>query len=242
MWVCASSAHYCFWRPNKLLFLVAWSRGLHFWRESKINSRGYWRCVLSRWVLPQQREVQIYWWLCNNFEIHLWLWQMWSLVVCSQSTFHVTRARKDDRNGQNTLFLCYKRCYTTNNCAIKSLLNQPIIERNNWAWITMYEKLSEMCFVPHVETKSVFTFQPINRLVSTTVKSAKLAATFWIFFLRTKNRQFCCLVVTAHIVLQERRVATTKNHLLFWRIFSANHSQAYPNLFQKKTNRVQIWN
>ena len=30
----------------------------------------------------------------------------------------------------------------------------------------------------HVETKSVFTIQPIKRLVSTTVKSAKTAATF----------------------------------------------------------------
>ena len=42
----------------------------------------------------------------------------------------------------------------------------------------MDERLSEMCIVPHVETKSVFTFQPKKRLVSTTVKSAKLAATF----------------------------------------------------------------
>ena len=30
----------------------------------------------------------------------------WSLVVCSQSSFHVTRAGKDDKNRQNTLFLC----------------------------------------------------------------------------------------------------------------------------------------
>ena len=35
-----------------------------------------------------------------------------------------------------------------------------------------------MCTVQHVETKSVFTFQQIKRLVSTTVKSAKPAATF----------------------------------------------------------------
>ena len=39
-------------------------------------------------------------------------------------------------------------------------------------------KLSEMRIVQHVEMKSVFTFQPINRLVSTTVKSSKPAATF----------------------------------------------------------------
>ena len=47
-------------------------------------------------------------------------------------------------------------------------------------------------------------------LVSTRVKSAKPAATFWIFLLRTKNRHLCCLVVMVHIALQERRVAITK--------------------------------
>ena len=41
-----------------------------------------------------------------------------------------------------------------------------------------YERLLEMCIVSNVETKSVFTFHPIKRLVSTTVKSAKPAATF----------------------------------------------------------------
>ena len=64
----------------------------------------------------------------------------------------------------------------TNNCSIKFHLNQPIIERKNCVWTT--SKLLEMCIVPHRETKSVFTFQPIKRLVSTTVKSAKPAATF----------------------------------------------------------------
>ena len=49
---------------------------------------------------------RIYWRLCNNSEIHLWLWKVWSLVVSSQSSFYVTRARKDDTNRQNTLFLC----------------------------------------------------------------------------------------------------------------------------------------
>ena len=35
-----------------------------------------------------------------------------------------------------------------------------------------------MCIVQHVEMKSVFTLQPIKRLVSTTVNNAKPAATF----------------------------------------------------------------
>ena len=39
-----------------------------------------------------------------------------------------------------------------------------------------------------------------------------------------------------HIVLQEKQVTTTKkkNHLHFWRNFSAIHNQAHPNLNQKK--------
>ena len=56
--------------------------------------------------------------------------------------------------------------------------NQPKIERKNCVWTTKYERLSEMCIVQNKETKSVFTFQPIKRQVSTTVKSAKPAATY----------------------------------------------------------------
>ena len=56
--------------------------------------------------------------------------------------------------------------------------NQPKMERKNCLWATKYERLSEMCIVQHVEMENVFTFQPIKRLVSTTVKSAKPAAMF----------------------------------------------------------------
>ena len=50
-----------------------------------------------------------------------------------------------------------------------SLFNHPYIERKNCVWTTNYERLSEMCIVQHVETKSVV--QPIKRQVSTTVLS-----------------------------------------------------------------------
>ena len=59
-----------------------------------------------------------------------------------------------------------------------SHFNQPNIERKNCVRTTKYRRLLEMCTVQHVETKSVFTFQPIKRLASTTVESAKPAATF----------------------------------------------------------------
>ena len=58
-------------------------------------------------------------------------------------------------------------------------------------------------YCPTCRKKNVFTFQPIKRLVFTTVKSATLAATFSIFLLRIKNLKLCCLAVTVHIVLQE---------------------------------------
>ena len=49
--------------------------------------------------------------------------------------------------------------------------------RKNCLWTTKYKRLLEMCIVQHVEMKNEFTFQPIKRIVSTTVKSAKPAAT-----------------------------------------------------------------
>ena len=81
-------------------------KGLHFSREPKISSRCYWRCLLSWQVFFQQREMRISWWLGSNSETHLCLWKVWNLVVCSQSSFYVTKARKDDKNRQNTFFLC----------------------------------------------------------------------------------------------------------------------------------------
>ena len=59
-----------------------------------------------------------------------------------------------------------------------SHFNQTNIERKKFVWTTKYERLWEMCIVQHVEMKSVFTFQPVKQLVSTTVNQAKPAATF----------------------------------------------------------------
>ena len=53
--------------------------------------------------------MQTSWGLCNNIEIPLWLWKVWSVVVCSQNSFYVGRARKDNNNRQNMLLLCKKK-------------------------------------------------------------------------------------------------------------------------------------
>ena len=48
-------------------------------------------------------------------------------------------------------------------------------------------RLLEMFYLHHVEMKNVFTFQPIKRLVSTSVKGTKPAATFRRFLQRPKT-------------------------------------------------------
>ena len=123
--------------------------------------------------------MRISWRLCNNSEIHLWLWKVWSLVVCSQSSFYITKARKDDEIRQNTLFLRYEKI---NLVPSKQLLPNVTFQSTNYRKkeLCVDNKVQEALgdVLQHAETKSVFTFQPIKRLVSTTVKNAKPAATF----------------------------------------------------------------
>ena len=56
-----------------------------------------------------------------------------------------------------------------------------------------------ICIAQHVQTKSVFALQLTKTPVFLTVESSKPAFTCWIFLLRTRNRQLCCLVVMVHI-------------------------------------------
>ena len=53
---------------------------------------------------------------------------MWILVVCSQIPFHVTRARKDDKNRQNTLLHCKKNMNLLHD---KQLFNKSPSGNNN---------------------------------------------------------------------------------------------------------------
>ena len=99
-----------------------------------------------------------------------------TLLFVHKAPFTLQEHVKTTKTDKTRFFFVKKRCYTTNNCSIKSNFIQPKIERKNCVWTTSI--LSEMCFVQHVEMKSVLTFEPIKRLSSTTVKSAKRAATF----------------------------------------------------------------
>ena len=230
MRVCVPGAQYLFWRSKKFFFPVAWARGLHFWSNSSFSWRCYWRCVLS-WP-----EMRMSWRSCNNSKIHLCLWKVWSLLVCSQSSFTLQDHVRTTKTDETHFFFAKKMNLVPNKQLLLNVPFQSTKYRKKKMWTTKYKRLLEICIVPQVEMKSVFTFQPIKRLVLTTVKSSKPAVTFWILLLRTKNWELCYLAVTLHLFLQETRIATTekKSHLLFWKKFFANDKQAHPNLNQKK--------
>ena len=170
-------------------FFVAWSRGLHFWREPKISSRCSWRCLLSWQVLFQQREMRIYWRLCNNSEIHLLLWKVWSLVVFSQSSFYVTRARKDDKNGPNTFFLCKKKMNLVPNKQL--LLNVPFQS-------TKYGK-KELCVDNKVRETIGDVYCPTCRNEKCVYISTNKTTSFY----DGKNFKACCNVL--NILLKDQK-------------------------------------
>ena len=96
-----------------------------------------------------------------------------------------------------------------------------------------------------VHNKSVCMSKSGKKMIKTVMNvcNAERGATFRAFFIRSKRRKLCCLAVMLHIVLSKIRVVTTKtrNQLLLWRLFSANHNQPHPSLYQKGQNLFPLW-
>ena len=162
-------------------FFLSLHRGLHIRREPKINSRCVWRCLLSWQVLFQQRKMQISGRLCNNSENHLWLWKVWSLVVCSQSSLYVTRARKDNKNRQNTLSLCWKKIKLVTN---KQLLLNVLLQS------TKYRK-KKLCVDNKVEETIWDVYCPTCRNGKCVYTSSNKTTSFY----DCKECKACCHVL-----------------------------------------------
>ena len=203
---CASLSQvrkFIFWKSNNFFFLIGWPSCLHSWRESKINSRSYWNCLLSRQVLFQQRERRLSWRLCNNPENQLWLSKVRSLVVSSQSSFYDTRARKDDTTRQNTLFLKYKKQILfadTQSFPIFPLQRTNYRKKELWVDNKVQETIGDV-YLPTYRKKSVFTLKPKKK---TSRKERKACCSVLNSPFNDQNRQLCCLLVTVHIFLQKK--------------------------------------
>ena len=84
-------------------FFLSFGQGVYIFEENPKSVQGVTGDVFCPGNYCSNKEECE---LCNNSEIQLCLWKVWSLVVCSQNSFYFTRTRKDDKNGQNTFFLC----------------------------------------------------------------------------------------------------------------------------------------
>ena len=93
----------------------------------------------------------------------------------------------------------------------------------------------QICVPQLVITKNLFTFQTIEPLVLSTVKSAKPAVTNLTFHSGNKGQHRPYLVEMVHIVLQNKRIVTMKNHHLCRRVSSINQ-----NLPQLKLNQIGL--
>ena len=103
-----------------------------------------------------------------------------------------------------------------NNCYLMSHFNQRNEERKNCMWTTKYGRLSEMSIVHHAEMKSVFTFQPIKGLVSTTVKRRKACCKLLnIPFMEQKPTIMLFVEDGSHCFAKKTSRDYEKNHLHF---------------------------
>ena len=197
---------------------------------------------MSWQVLFQQREMRISWRLCNNSETHLWLWKMWSLAVCSQSSFYVTGARSDDKDWQNKLFLCWKKMNLVPNKQL--LLNLPFQSTeyrrkklcvNNKVQETIGDVYCPTCrnekcvYILTIQTASFFDF-----------KKCKACCHVLKIPFRDQNRHLCSLVAMAHIVLQGRRVSITKKSELPFLKKLLRQSQPSTAQPERKKNRSYL--
>ena len=110
---CPQCASVCQVRNNhfkdqKIFFFLSFAQGVYVFEESPMSIQDAIGDVYCPGEYCLNREMRISCRLWYNSEMHSWLWKVWSLVICSQSSFYVKRARRDDKNRRKPFFLCYK--------------------------------------------------------------------------------------------------------------------------------------
>ena len=175
MWVCVPSAQYSFWRTNKLVFAVVWSNGLPF-GESPISIQDVFGDVYcpGKYCLNEETCKSIGGNVSAPRSIyacdHCGAWLFVHKVPFTLQE-HVMTTKTD----KTRFFVAKKRLTWYHNKQL--LLNVPFES-------TKYRN-KELCvdnkvryttgdvYCTTCKIKSVFTFQPIKGLVSTTLKCAR---------------------------------------------------------------------
>ena len=92
------------------------------------------------------------------------VWKVWSLVVCSQSYFHVGGARKVNKKVKKRLSFAKELNLLPKTLFFNNVPFQSTKYRTKELCVNkqITRDFLEICIVQHVEMKIVFTFQPIN--------------------------------------------------------------------------------
>ena len=135
MHVSVTGAQYCFLMSNKFLHIGIWSRSLHF-EESPKSIQDVIGDVYCPDMYSFDREK------CDSLDGYVTTPR--SIFACGKCgawlfvhkvLLYVSRARKNDKNRINTLFLLKNdELFTTHICSLMSQFNQPNIERKNCLW------------------------------------------------------------------------------------------------------------
>ena len=172
----------------------------------------------------QQREKRISLRLCNNSEIHFWLWKVWSLIVCPQNSFYVTRAREDNKNRQNTSDFSFfpKKINLVSNEQL--LYNVPLQS-------TKYRK-KELCVDNKVHNTLGDVYCPTCRNKKCAYISTNKTTSFYDF----KTCKACCHVLNSPFKEQKPTIMLfggDGTHC-FARKKSRDYEKEKPSLFLKK--------
>ena len=181
------------------------------------------------------RENTSLWRSCNYFEIHWWLWKLWS-VDTSSTYFHDTAATKDSKNRWNTLFVYQKDFFNPKNAWLRHKQTKYMrIEMINLCVDKSYKILIEMCILRNVKSERVLTFQPVEALKEISLQKVQSQLSGALNFrFKEQKTTMTSLGGDGSIVFGKRPVVTPKmkNRLAFFKIIlrQSNSATTEPKL------------
>ena len=172
--------------------------------------------------------MRISWRLCYNSEINLWLWKVWSLVVCSQSPFYVTRARKDDKNQKTRFFSAKKTMKLVPN---RQLLLYVLFQQK------IYRK-KDLCADNKVQETIGYVYCPTYRNETCVYISTNKTTSFH----DCKKCKACCNVLNIHFKDQKPTISLFDGDgtHCFARKMSRDYKKEKPSPFLKKCHHQSV--
>ena len=164
MRVCVSGAQYSFWRSNQFLFLSL-GQVVYIFEETPKSIQDVIGDVYcpGKYCLNREKCKSLDGYVttprANNGCDRCGFW-----LFNHKVPFTLQEHVKTTNQTKHAFSLLERNELVTRQTLFVIVPFQSTIYRKTCVWTTKYKGLLEKCIVPHVETKSVFTFQPRKRL------------------------------------------------------------------------------